>query len=104
MPMKRNKPLTRKKPLRRASKKRAGELKVYRSLKNYILSRHPYCEMPSRTGAPSCLNKATQIHHVRGRSDNLLCDITWWMAVCEDCHAYIHEHAKESRKRGLLKF
>jgi hypothetical protein len=102
--MKRHVPLTRKKFIRRASKKRAGELKVYQSLKQYILSQRPYCEMPSRTGTPSCLNRATQIHHMKGRAGSLLCNVTYWMAVCQECHDYIHTHAKESRAAGLLKF
>jgi hypothetical protein len=84
------------------SKKRAGENRVYASLKNHILETRIYCEMPSRTGAPSCLNRATQIHHMKGRTGPLLCDVTWWLAVCQDCHTYIEDHKKEMRTRKVI--
>lgn len=90
--------LKRKHPLRRASKKREQELKVYHSLKAYILSQRPYCERPG------CLQEATQIHHVKGRAGHLLCDVTFWMALCQPCHTWIHSHAKLAREAGLLKF
>jgi hypothetical protein len=91
-------------PLRRVSKKRAEELKIYYSLADYVLSQRPYCEFPSSTGAATCMNPATQIHHMRGRAGPLLCDVRFWLAVCDKCHKYIHEHGKEARKRGVLGF
>jgi hypothetical protein len=90
--------------MKRVSKKRAAELKIYYSLKKYILSQRPYCQMPSPTGSPSCMNPATQIHHIKGRAGSLLCDVRYWIAVCPPCHQYIHDHARESRARGLMKF
>lgn len=95
--------LKRRTPLRRVSKRRAAELKVYASLKNYILSQRIYCECPSRTGAPTCLNEATQVHHLRGRHGELLNDTRYWLVVCDTCHKYIHSHGRESRQKGLLK-
>jgi hypothetical protein len=95
--------MKRKTPIRRASKKRELELKIYYSLKKYILSQRPYCQIPSANGTP-CLNRATGIHHVKGRAGELLCDVRFWLAVCPQCHDYIHAHAKESRARGLMKF
>lgn len=85
------------------SKRRAKELKTYRELKMFILGKRPYCEMPSRTGAPTCLNPATEIHHVRGRYGPMLNDTRYWIAICDDCHKYLHEHANEARKLGVLK-
>ncbi len=89
-------------PLRRVSKKRAKELVIYRSLKKYILSQRPYCEMISQSGIPSCLNYATQIHHSHGRG-KLLNEVKFWWALCTECHAWIHDHAREARAKGLLK-
>lgn len=89
-------------PLRKVSKKYAKELATYRSLKKFILGERYYCEMPSRTGAPSCLNRATQIHHMKGRGKNLN-SVVYWLAICNDCHRYIHDHANEARKLGVLK-
>lgn len=94
--------LHRKKPMRRASKQRAAEYATYRSLKNYFLSQRPYCEMPSETGAPTCLRTATQVHHIKGRSGALLCDTRWFMAVCQECHDYIENHKKWARQKKLI--
>lgn len=89
-------------PLRRVSKKRAAELVTYRSLKEYILKERPYCEMPSPTGAVSCLGRSAQIHHMKGRAGPLLNDVRWWMAVCASCHTYIEDHKKEMRARKVI--
>lgn len=94
--------LHRKKPMRRASKQRAAEYATYRSLKNYFLSQRSYCEMPSETGAPTCLRTATQVHHIKGRSGALLCDTRWFMAVCQECHDYIENHKKWARQKKLI--
>lgn len=88
-------------PLRKVSKKYAKELATYRSLKKFILGKRMYCEMPSRTGCPSCLNRATQIHHKFGRGKNLN-SVIYWLAVCDSCHKYIEEHKNEARKMGLI--
>jgi hypothetical protein len=90
--------------LRRVSKKREHELKIYYSLRSYMLKKRPYCEMPSRTGAPSCLNAATDIHHIKGRAGSLLCNVKYWLPVCPECHRYIHDHANEMRARKVMQF
>ena len=89
--------------LKRQSAKRKHEAFLYRSLAKFYLLRHPYCEMPSESGAPTCMRRAVQIHHMHGRTGTLLCDVSFWLAVCRECHDYIHQNGKEARKRGVLK-
>lgn len=91
-------------PLRRVSKKRAKELAGYRLLKAWILRVKPFCECPSRNGAPTCMNHATELHHMRGRAGSNLCDERYLLPVCIECHAWIHSHTNEARKLGLMAF
>src|SRR6266705_400001 len=95
-------PLNRKTTLRRVSDRRAAELRVYNSMRRIFLQNHPCCEIPSRDGLPSCMKRSAHIHHAKGRLGKLLNDTRWWWAVCNDCHAYLHEHGKESRMKGLM--
>ena len=95
--MKRSTPLKRKTPLKRVSKKRRWELGIYWSKAQWFLRMHPYCQMGS------CLRPATQIHHIRGRNGSRLNDDRYWLALCNDCHQWIHFQApQEARKIGAL--
>jgi len=95
--MKRRKPLNRCTKLRPVSARRAAQLKVYRSLKKFVLKARPYCEM-----GDCPLRRATQIHHMKGREGARLNDTRYWLAVCAQCHDWIHAHPKEARRIGVL--
>ena len=41
------------------------------------------------------------IHHKAGRGRFYL-DVSTFMAVCRECHDYIHKWPKESREKGWL--
>lgn len=100
--MKRHVPLRRRKGLRRLSSKRRAAYQTYLGLRRYFLTRNPYCEFPSDTGAPTCMKEATEIHHKKGRAGELLCDIRWFMAVCDSHHKFIEDHKKWARERKLI--
>lgn len=104
-------PLRARKPIRRASKARRAELAIYAKLGPSWLQRVPFCEMPStrfvnlgHTGWMGCLNRSTEIHHIKGRSGKLLNDTNHWLGVCRDCHRWIHDHPNAARKLGVLQF
>lgn len=60
--------------------------------------------MPSETGLPTCFRKATQVHHMKGRTGSLLCDTRYWLAVCQECHRYIEDHKKWSRQKKVIHY
>lgn len=84
--------------LRRVSKKRALQLRAYAIMRPIFLANHPFCEAD-----PTCLGRSVEIHHIRGRSGDLLTDERYLIAICRSCHDWIHSHPNEARKRGLLK-
>lgn len=83
-----------KKRLRRVSKKRAKQLNEYKEIRKEYLLLNSRCER--------CYNQATEIHHKNGRSGKKLNDTNFFMAICRECHTFIHENPKESRQRGWL--
>ena len=86
-------------PIRKVSKKRDGELRVYRVLKAEFLKRRPYCEIFE----PCCTRTAVDVHHVNGRNGKRLLDVSWWLPVCRGCHSFIHSRPKYAREAGFLK-
>ena len=45
---------------------------------------------------------ATECHHTHGRVGKLLLFKPWWIAVCSDCHKWIHSNPERARELGLL--
>jgi ribosomal protein L32 len=80
-------------PLRRISKKRQSELREYKKLGENFLE-NKVCEKCGR-------KRKLDIHHKAGRGRFYL-DVDTWMAVCRECHDYIHKWPKESREKGWL--
>lgn len=102
--------LKRKKPLKRSAIKRKSRLRSvskkmtklkaeYMKVREQYLKEHPYCEWGLEGGA---FYRSTQIHHKRGRVGALLTDPTYFMAVSDEGHRYIHDHPKESYERGWM--
>jgi hypothetical protein len=83
-------------PLKRMSPKRKKQYKAYLILKSVLLRKYPYCQVGT------CMNKATQLHHKKGRTGELLTDERWVLPICSSCHSWIHDHANEARRIGLL--
>jgi len=62
-------------------------------LRKELLKKFPLCQVCN-------INKSTQCHHIGFREgENLFKNL---LAVCMDCHRYIHEHDEESYEKGLL--
>lgn len=90
--------MLRKTPLRRVSKKRELELRAYAIMRPIFLRAHPFCEAD-----PMCLQRAIEIHHIRGRHGNLLTDERYLIGICRTHHTWIHENPNKAREIGLLK-
>lgn len=74
----------------------ASKLKVYSKLRKKYLEDYPNCMIYPHL-------KSTDIHHMRGRIGDLLCDTSWWMALSREAHSWIHDNPKEAREKGYLK-
>lgn len=52
---------------------------------------------------PVTNEKATEIHHMKGREYERLNDVKEWLAVSRKGHKWIHENPKQAREKGWLK-
>jgi hypothetical protein len=83
------------------SSKRKKKDAEYSKLRERFLTENPLCMVKVN----GCGHGATDVHHTRSGSDRdafYLVQSTW-LAVCRNCHQYVHEHPEESRIMGWLK-
>lgn len=69
-----------KKPgIKKMSAKRAKQNTVYLQKRNAFLNLYPICQ---------CCNSksSTELHHKKGRSNDLLTDERYFFAICSPCH------------------
>jgi hypothetical protein len=78
------------------SEKRKIQEDIYKDLRKVFLNQNPKCERNNT-------HKATEVHHKAGRNGTRLNDVSEFMAVCRECHSYIHEHPKEARSKQWIK-
>jgi hypothetical protein len=45
-------------------------------------------------------NDATDIHHMKGRENDLLLDINYWLPVCRSCHRKITDDSAWAIRNG----
>lgn len=72
---------------------------TYSQSRKEYLSEHPFCE----ARVSGCTHTATDIHHKAGRFGDRLTDKSEFLAVCRNCHRWIHDNDKLSREKGWLK-
>jgi len=82
-------------PIKKVSDKRKREGKEYVCKRLDFLLTHIMCEVEN------CDQRATQIHHVRGRYKFYL-DESTWMACCARCHTYIETNREWAKSKGYL--
>ncbi len=90
---------TAKKPLSPRSSKQQKLEALYSILRVKYLQHHPYCE----AHLPGCQINATDIHHKKGRTGDLMLDDTEFLAVCRMCHGWIETHPIEAKELKLSK-
>jgi hypothetical protein len=90
---------TSKKPLSPRSSKQQKLEALYSILRTKYLQNHPYCE----AHLPGCQINATDIHHKKGRTGDLMLDDTEFLAVCRLCHGWIETHPVEAKELRLSK-
>ena len=82
--------------IRSTSKAKLKELRKYSALKAKFLAVRERCDCCHQIFGP------LDVHHMRGRSGSLLCDMRHWAAVCRACHNWIHEHPSAARLEGWI--
>jgi len=80
--------------IKKVSEKMNSRLVVYRNIRKQYLDSHVCCEVLG------CYNPATDIHHKKGRENDLLVDTRYFMAICRLCHARIDTDPEWARSNG----
>lgn len=86
------------------SDKRAAEMVEYRKEKKAWLESQPVCERCGCVFADEIMLTPVEpdLHHKRGRTGRLLRDQRFWIALCRDCHDWVHNNMAEARNMDLL--
>jgi hypothetical protein len=84
-----------RKPIRKVSKKQETRMARYFRIRNPYIKANPICMICKAA-------LATDLHHRRGRIGKLLFDSRWFMALCRNCHSYLHEHVAWAKEKGYL--
>jgi hypothetical protein len=80
--------------MKRISDRQRQRLKEYAVARGRFMQESPNCQR--------CGEKATELHHSRGRIGSLLTDLRWFIGLCHSCHDFVHNNPNEARKAGLL--
>lgn len=74
-----------------------GRLLIYNLKRKEFLKANPECQ----ASLEGCTKKATQIHHMKGRENELLNESAYWMAICFNCHRKVTEDTQMAFAKGL---
>lgn len=85
------------KPVKKVTEKRAKQNREYLEMREQFLDQYPICQVKD------CQNKATAIHHIQGRANDLLTNPENFLAICESHHTYYTEHSKEAIENNYSK-
>ena len=83
------------------SSKRKKQDAEYLKLRERFLTENPICQV----SVAGCMNGSTDVHHKFAGSNReafYLVQSTW-LAVCRNCHNFLHLNPKLSREMGWLK-
>lgn len=80
-------------PINKVSSKRRSQLYTYSMLKKGYMDKHRVCIVCNR-------NDATDIHHMKGRENDLLLDMNFWLPVCRGCHRKITDDSVWAIRNG----
>lgn len=81
------------------ARRRVKQESEYTKAKKEYLEEHPDCECCIRE-QNEIINPATTIHHKKGRIESLLCDKTYFLAACFDCHEFIEKNPEWAKQNG----
>lgn len=90
------------KAIKRRSTKRASEETIYLKLNRIFLAKQENSICPVMLHLHGMRVRTDQVHHKAGRIGKLLLYTSYWLAVSEDGHTWIHDHPEEAYKIGFL--
>ncbi len=79
------------------SEKRAEEMVLYKEMRVAFMKENKVCA----AGLDGCTKKATDVHHMAGRTNAMLLDQTKWLAVCRNCHRQITDNSEMAIAKSL---
>jgi hypothetical protein len=94
------KPTVPRKPIPARSSKKIDQDKEYTKLRKKFLNDNPMCE----AHLMDCLQKATEVHHKKGRTGDLYLDVQYFLAICNSCHRKITDDSKMAIELGLSEY
>ena len=90
-----------KSAISQVSSKRKKKDQEYLKLRNRFLTDFSLCQIAVK----GCSINAIDVHHTYAGAnrDAFYLVQSTWLAVCRNCHDWVHSHPKESRALGYLK-
>lgn len=89
---------TRIKPV---SDKQADRNEVYNGIRELYLSMHPICQTHYTITGLRLIERATTVHHKKGRDNNRLFDVRYFLPCCLSCHQAIENQPELAKKFGF---
>lgn len=84
-------------PIKKRSTKRSRQETEYNKKARAFKEANPYCQI----GIPGiCSKKTHDVHHMKGRENNLLLAEEYWKATCRQCHEWVTIHTQEAIDLG----
>jgi hypothetical protein len=83
--------------MKKVSEKQRGRLVIYQLKRKEFLKANPDCQ----ANLQQCSKKATEIHHMKGRENELLNESAYWLAICRTCHRQVTDDSKMAIEKGL---
>lgn len=84
-------------PIKKITEKRAKQNREYLEIREQFLEQYPVCQVKD------CQNKATEIHHIQGRANDLLTNPENFLAICSTHHTHFTTNSAEAIKEGYSK-
>ena len=91
------KTLEKPKPIAKVSQVQLERLKRYKTARVFYLLGHQTCEAQ----LDGCAGDSNQIHHQKGRIGDLLWNMNFFVALCDNCHRWIEIHPKQAKELGF---
>jgi len=93
--------ITKKKPKLLSSKRTSQVSKYQKACKEFKLQpENQHCPVINKLKGITV--QTTDVHHIKGRENDMLLDQKHWLAVSREGHQWIHNNPEESRKMGWL--
>lgn len=92
-----SKPVKQQKPLKRTSIKKVSDK---RKDQNSEYSRIAYGYLKDNPKCACCGDPSEEVHHKKGRTNDLLLECRYWLPVCRPCHTLITEDSAWAIREG----